>query len=43
MCLRWALRWLVVLGVYAAAFAYVAWRVVKDWKFWRCYLGGARR
>lgn len=36
-------KWLTIVGTYTFAFTYVAWRVVKDRKFWRCYLGGARR
>jgi hypothetical protein len=31
-------RLLTIVGTYAVAFAYVAYRVVKDHRFWRTYL-----
>lgn len=41
--IRWAFRWLTILGTYVAAFTYVLYRVLGDRKFWRYYLGGARQ
>lgn len=33
-------QWATIVGTYAVAFAYVAYRVVKDHRFWRAYLRG---
>lgn len=38
--MRKAFRWVTIVGTYAAAFAYVLYRVAKDHRFWRAYLRG---
>jgi hypothetical protein len=36
-------KWITIVGTYLVAFTYVAYRVVKDHRFWRRYLRGSPR
>jgi hypothetical protein len=38
--LRTLARLFFIVGVYVAAIAYVAWRIVKDREFWRTFIRG---